>query len=106
MRRPSRAHRVKPGFAVEVRFRKSPDKLRQPVFVHVRDDKPPRNACCVPRGMSPGPSKCRRAGQRREAHSLHESRQVFWRGLPWAGLIDYYRAVAWLLPYLRDQPLK
>ena len=105
------AHWVKPGFAVEVRFREvTPDGLlRQPVFLRLRDDKPLED--CVRRSEGdalPAPVAVSSAASVDKHIHFTNLDKVFWPGDRYTkgDLIDYYRAVStWLLPYLTDRPL-
>ena len=105
--------------------------LRQPVFLRLRDDKPPEE-CLVPADRAREMEGVRRAGGRartaardadarrpgcRRSSPTRRSRRrcpsrtsskVFWpdEGYTKGDLIEYYRAISpWLLPYLKDRPL-
>lgn len=98
-----------PEWVVEVRFksRSRNARLRQPIFVTIREDKSPED-CWLPGEDKPLPeAPTRRAPQVAEVQVTNADK-VFWpdEGYTKGDLIAYYRAVAkWLLPYLADRPL-
>ncbi len=86
---------VDPTLVAEVKYKEltRDGRLRQPVFVRLREDKPP--------------DACGRATFGKPFALSHTSK-VFWpaEGYTKGDLIEYYRAIApWLLPYLKDRPL-
>ena len=102
---------VHPAVVCEVRYKEVTEDglLRQPVFVRLRDDKPPSD--CQVRGRGDGEMPAS-AGVIRAAGvgdlQLTNTDKVFWpaEGYTKGDLIEYYRAIAPLmLPYLRDRPL-
>jgi bifunctional non-homologous end joining protein LigD len=113
---------VRPERVATVRYSESTDagQLRQPVFVRLRDDKPPEE-CRLPAAQrprpgppaAPGPSAAPRPARSSataapRAPKLSNLGKVFWPedGYTKGDLIAYYRAISpWLLPYLRDRPL-
>ena len=103
------AHWIKPEWVVEVAFKQRSDKgrLRQPIFVALRQDKAPED-CWLPGEEKPLP-ELPRATQRGPASvQVTNPDKVFWpdTGYTKGDLIAYYRAVApFLLPYLKDRPL-
>lgn len=113
---PTRADRwVEPRLVAEVRYAEGTrdGRLRQPVFVRLREDKGVEEIDAMPggrhapRGAGPSPSRGEKEAPEREL-ALTNLDKVFWpgEGLTKGDLLAYYRAVApWLLPYLRDRPL-
>jgi bifunctional non-homologous end joining protein LigD len=125
---------VEPRHVAEVRYLAWTEEglLRQPVFVRLRDDRPP-DECALPGRRGSGgqavPPSATAAGaaasDRSEASGpglsalmaeppvekkvpFSNLTKVFWpaEGYTKGDLIDYYRAISpWLLPYLRDRPL-
>src|SRR5438034_496408 len=116
---PDKGHTwVEPSLVVEVRYKEWTNEglLRQPVFLHFRDDKKPTD--CVKAGngkretgneseatfpVSPAPFP----EERREVRFSNLDK-VFWPddGYTKGDLIEYYRAISpWLLPYLNDRPV-
>ncbi len=114
---------VEPEFAAEVRFLEPTDDglLRHPVFVRLREDKPPEE-CRLPaaeRDVDAADDRSfeedRAADDGGSADSvapplpaLSNPDKVFWpdEGYTKRDLYEYYRTVApWLLPYLADRPL-
>jgi len=105
---------VEPRLVAEVRYAEGTreGRLRQPVFLRLRDDKPlaeidappgPRReqAPADPPATSPKPQPARSV-------AFTNLDKVFWpgEGLTKGDLVAYYRAIApWLLPYLKDRPL-
>ncbi len=98
---------VEPRLVAEVRFteRTSAGQLRHPVFVRLRDDKPPAECTTdAPPPVSLAPPR------RAAAPALELTRldKPFWPedGFTKGDLIEYYRRVApVILPYLRDRPV-
>ncbi|MBI2970164.1 MAG: DNA ligase D [Gammaproteobacteria bacterium] len=100
---------IEPAFVVEVQFkRRTPDgRLRQPVFVALREDKAPED-CWLPGEEKPLPEAPVARKKAAPAVEITNPDKVFWpdEGYTKKDLLDYYRAVApYLLPYLRDRPL-
>jgi bifunctional non-homologous end joining protein LigD len=104
---------VEPRLVAEVRYAEgTPDgRLRQPVFVRLRDDKGLAEIDGLPGRRRAAPAPRPEADPKPEpARSLALTNldKVFWpeEGLTKGDLIAYYRAIApWLLPYLKDRPL-
>jgi len=106
---------VEPRVVCEVRYMEWTDDglLRQPVFLRLREDKPPeecRREKPVRHGVPPPPPPPEDVpavdGERKVAFS--NLGKVFWpdEGFTKGDLIDFYRAVSpWLLEYLRDRPV-
>ncbi|MEM9305248.1 MAG: DNA ligase D, partial [Pseudomonadota bacterium] len=101
---------VRPELVVEVRFKAWTENghLRQPVLLHVRDDREPTscrsgpwsNDAVDPVTVAPAPSPERVLVTNRD--------KVFWPecATTKGQLVDYYRAIApRMLPYLRDRPV-
>ncbi|MCH9681577.1 MAG: DNA ligase D [Deltaproteobacteria bacterium] len=128
---------VEPRLVCEVRFRARTEErlLRLPVFVRMRDDKPPHE-CEIPRlddvpaaELTPPPappttpepaptsSPPTITDEPADAYEvpppgpavvISNPTKVLWprAGYTKRDLIDFYRAISpWLLPYLRDRPL-
>jgi bifunctional non-homologous end joining protein LigD len=102
---------VEPELVVEVRFQKRSPKgrLRQPIFLRLRDDKSPED-CWLPGEEKPLPATRTGSGRATTAENVAVTNpdKVFWpdEGYTKGDLIDYYRAVArYMLPYLKDRPL-
>jgi len=102
---------VEPRLVCEVRYkeRTRDGMLRHPVFVRLRDDKPPAECELPPAAGAPEralPPRAPQPVERRVAFSNLD--KVFWPadGSTKGDLIAYYRAVAdRLLPLLRDRPI-
>ncbi|MEN8182366.1 MAG: DNA ligase D [Myxococcota bacterium] len=103
---------VEPRLVCEVRYAEltSDGSLRQPVFLHLRDDKTPEEC------LHPEPSEAEPVAVEASPDPEPEPRdvpftnldKVFWpeEGFSKGDLIDYHRRVApWILPYLADRPL-
>jgi bifunctional non-homologous end joining protein LigD len=113
---------VAPELVCEVRFQGWTDdgRMRQPIFLGLREDKPARairreRPAPLPLVAAARPQRCRgqnlapTPGPAREAPSVAVSNpdKLYWpdEGITKSALIDYYRAVApVILPYLRDRP--
>jgi bifunctional non-homologous end joining protein LigD len=112
---------VEPRLVAEVRYLAWTEEglLRQPVFVRLRDDKPPEE-CAVPKGRggaafeealpkglsAPDAAEAPRGTERTVPFT--NLAKVFWpdEGYTKGDLVEYYRAISpWLLPYLRDRLL-
>src|SRR5207245_3433650 len=93
-------------------------RLRQPVFLHFRDDKKPTD--CVKAGngkretgnddVSPATFPVRAVPFPEEPREVRFSNldKVFWPedGFTKGDLIEYYRSISsWLLPYLKERPV-
>ena len=110
------SHWVIPELVCEVRFREFTEQgfLRHPVFMRLRDDKPPKD-CLLASAEEEDPTEL--ALPRPSAKVVSSTRKevpftnldkVFWpeSGHTKGDLIEYYRSVSnWLLPYLQDRPL-
>ncbi|MFO7587796.1 MAG: DNA ligase D [Gemmatimonadota bacterium] len=118
---------VEPELVAEVRYLELTGErlLRHPVFIRLRDDKPPAQCAFPDRSGPEGPepdaddeddrSFEADAGAGDEAPAsasrlptLSNPEKVFWpaEGYTKRDLYEYYRTVApWLLPYLADRPL-
>ena len=111
---------VEPSLVVEVRYKEWTNEglLRQPVFLHFRDDKKPTD--CVKAGngkretgnddVSPATFPVSPVPFPEEPREVRFSNldKVFWPddGYTKGDLIEYYRAISpWLLPYLKDRPV-
>ena len=106
-------HWTRPDLVVEVRYKEVTEEglLRQPSFLRLRDDKPPRE--CVQQGVHPpdpeiepapveDPAEAPRVIPFTNLDKVLYPDSRFTKG----DVIEYYRAVAeWMLPYLRDRPL-
>ena len=100
---------IEPAFVVEVQFkeRSAGGRLRQPVFVGLRQDKQPED-CWLPGEEKPLPDLPAARKQAVPRVEITNPDKVFWpeEGYTKNDLVDYYRAAAsHLLPYLRDRPL-
>jgi bifunctional non-homologous end joining protein LigD len=113
-----REHRwVEPRLVVEVRYTELTEEglLRKPVFLRLRDDKPP-GECLLPEARAepapalpsaPASSSPKRPSPPAELRFSNLDK-VFWPedGYTKGDLVAYYRAVSpWLLPYLADRPV-
>jgi len=103
------AHWIEPELVVEVQFKqRSPNgRLRQPVFVGLRDDKAPED-CWLPGEAKPLPELPATPRTAARVVAITNAEKIFWpqHGYTKGDLIEYYRAVApALLPYLADRPL-
>jgi bifunctional non-homologous end joining protein LigD len=88
---------TEPRLVVEVRYTEiSRDgRLRQPVFLRVRDDK-----TLDDEAAADAPEE-----QPKQQFTVSNPNKAFFPGLSKADLVDYYRAVAaYALPYYRDRP--
>jgi bifunctional non-homologous end joining protein LigD len=121
---------VEPRLVAEVRYLTWTEEglLRQPVFVRLRDDKPPTECVTTASGLSSrgtsirpvprdppapavaDPSSPGTDGAPRDDRRVPFSNltKVFWptEGYTKGDLVEYYRAISpWLLPYLKDRLL-
>ena len=103
-------HWVRPEMVVEVKYKELTDQglARQPSFVRVRRDLPPRECSLATAGGGDhhDPEPVETVEERTVAFSNLD--KVFWpeEGYTKGDLIEYHRQVAeWLLPYLADRPL-
>ena len=102
-----RAHRwVDPVLVCEVEYREysADGNLRFPVFLRMRDDKPPRE--CVSAYHEPPPDALEQEPERELVITNRD--KVFFPEKQWTkgDLLDYYESAApWMLPYLADRPL-
>jgi bifunctional non-homologous end joining protein LigD len=101
---------VEPEFVCEVRYKEWTDEnlLRQPVFLHFRDDKPPTD--CLWRGGAGDLAAVGAVDIVPDARHVEFTNldKVFWpnEGYTKGDLIEYYRSVSsWILPYLHDRPV-
>jgi bifunctional non-homologous end joining protein LigD len=106
---------VEPRVVCEVRYMEWTDEglLRQPVFLRLRDDKPPEECQRekpihheVP--LPPAAPETAEAEDLERKVAFSNLGKVFWpdEGFTKGDLIDFYRAVSpWLLEYLRDRPV-
>lgn len=96
------------ALVVEVRYKEWTDdgNLRHPVFLRLRDDKPP--AECVKRVPVTSLDIHVDAREERRDVRLTNTDKVFWpdAGYTKGDLVAYYQAIGpWILPYLADRPL-
>ncbi|HKS04874.1 MAG TPA: DNA ligase D [Gemmatimonadaceae bacterium] len=119
---------VEPTYVCEVRFREwTPDGfLRHPTFLHMRNDKDPRDCdrqgWSDPATMETGevvevvasvgdaaePPEPAPAPPVEKSVTFSNLKKIYWPDEKYTkgDLIEYYRAVSrWILPYLRDRPL-
>ena len=111
---PRDARWLAPCAVVEVRFksRGANGRLRQPVFIALRDDKTPED-CRAPLDDEPpetalDPPEAPADARRRRTVKVTNRDKLFWSddGYTKGDLVDYYVAIApFLLPYLADRPL-
>jgi bifunctional non-homologous end joining protein LigD len=113
---------TEPRLVCEVEFTEWTEErlLRQPVFLHFRDDKKPEEcvgsgqagkrvsgeAPLMEQGENVTPSLARAPKPRSITFSNLD--KIFWpeNGRTKGDLIEYYRAIGpWLLPYLKDRPV-
>ncbi|MDH3715198.1 MAG: DNA ligase D [Gammaproteobacteria bacterium] len=100
---------IAPQLVCEIEFKeRTPEgMLRQPVFVRVRDDKPP--ADCLLHSDAPQDVALEQPLTRvSHEFQLTNLDKIFWPAEKYTkgDLINYYGDIAdWLLPYLRDRPL-
>jgi bifunctional non-homologous end joining protein LigD len=93
---------------VEVRYKEWTEEglLRQPVFLRLREDKPPEE--CVKRAPVTAVATVEPEAEAPREVRLTNLDKVFWpaSGQTKGDLVRYYEAIApWILPYLRDRPL-
>ncbi len=110
-----RHHWVEPERVCEVRYKETTRQglLRQPVFLRLRDDKPPAECRHPapphhPEAAPEVPGRPASEVTRERSVAFTNLDKVFWpeTELTKGDLVAYYRAIApWLLPYLRDRPL-
>ena len=103
-------HWVEPVHVAEVRFIEytQAEHLRHPVFVRLRDDKPPEE--CFRDDLPPEEEGQEPLGDANERPTVEATRpeKVFWpdEGYTKGDLDGYYQAVVpWLLPFLHDRPV-
>jgi bifunctional non-homologous end joining protein LigD len=101
---------VEPRLVAEVRYkeRTGDGLLRQPVFLRMREDKPPQE--CVRQDLAapepPPPPASLSSPEKTVPFSNLD--KVYWpeEGYTKGDMIAYYREISpWLLPYLKDRPL-
>ncbi len=102
-------HWIEPVLVCEVKFTEitADGVLRQPAFLRLREDKPPR-ACVRPaRAPLPEPAAADRPSPPRQLRFTNLDKPLWpQEGYTKADLIAYYREIAkWLLPYLKDRPV-
>ncbi len=93
--------------AIEFKERTPEGMLRQPVFLHLRNDKPPTD-CLLHTDAPAQVTDVEPLSRVTHEFQLTNLDKVFWpaEGYTKGDLIDYYTGIAeWLLPYLRDRPL-
>ena len=102
---------VEPRLVCSVRYKEfthGGSRLRQPVFLRLRDDKEP-DECELPRrGAGELPAAPTAIEPEERTVALTNLDKVFWPAERYTkgDLIAYYREVAdWLMPYLHDRPL-
>ena len=104
---PDREHRwLEPLLVCEVEYREySLDgNVRNPVFLRLRDDKPPQE--CIGAFAEPAPLPSEPEPVREVPITNRD--KVFFpeKNLTKGDLLDYYeKAAPWMLPYLKDRPL-
>ena len=105
-------HWVEPELVAEVRYLEWTEdgRLRQPVFVRLRDDKRPDECLATPEERPAGnqPARVDTPARRSPGPQLTNLDKVYWPadGTTKGDLIRYYRTVApFLLPYLGGRPL-
>jgi bifunctional non-homologous end joining protein LigD len=109
---------VRPELVCEVAFQEwtNDGRMRQPIFVGLREDKPARSVRREREAHAPvqprvAPSVARRTRRERRASNeptLTHLEKVYWPedGYTKGDLIDYYRELApVLLPHLKDRPM-
>lgn len=113
---------TEPRMVCEVEFTEWTEErlLRQPVFLHFRDDKKPEECLgrrdagqrSLPRATERGDSGAEEEAEQATAPPPHfefsNLDKVFWpdEGHTKGDLIEYYRAMSpWILPYLKDRPV-
>ena len=106
-------HWTRPELVVEVRYKEVTEEglLRQPSFLRLRDDKPPRE--CIQQGVHPPDPEIEPAPVEDPAETprvipFTNLDKVLYpdSGFTKGDVIEYYRSVAeWMLPFLRDRPL-
>jgi bifunctional non-homologous end joining protein LigD len=100
---------VEPRLVCSVRYKEfthGGSRLRQPVFLRLRDDKAPEECELRRRDLAEPVARVIEPAERTVA--LSNMNKVFWPAERYTkgDLIAYYREVAdWLMPYLHDRPL-
>ncbi len=101
----TKAHFTEPKLVAEVKFAEwtRDDLLRQPVFLGLREDKPPERASA--RNITTAKKTTVEIGGR-TLSLTNLDKPLFPDGITKGDLIAYYRAVApFIIPHLRDRPL-
>lgn len=107
---PGKHRWVVPALVAEVRYQEATEAghLRQPVFVRLRDDKPPSECGLSEAGRSlPEPVRVERSASERSVR-FSNMKKTLWPedGYAKQDLVDYYRSAApWILPHLADRPV-
>lgn len=100
-------HWVKPSLVCEVKFAEwtSEGRMRQPIFVGLRPDKPAKDV--VREEVKAMQAKTPKSDQYQAEVEITHRDKVFWpeMGYTKGDLLDYYKSVAqYILPYLEDRP--
>jgi len=106
---------TEPRMVCEVEFTEWTEErlLRQPVFLHFRDDKKPEECLRAAGQRGSGAEKEAESPASRPAappprFEFSNLEKLFWpeEGYTKGDLIEYYRAICpWILPYLKDRPV-
>ncbi len=107
---PGRHRWVAPALVAEVRYQEVTEAghLRQPIFLRLRDDKPPRECTVQEAGRAlPEPVRVERSESKKVVH-FSNLEKILWPedGYAKQDLVDYYRSAApWILPHLSSRPV-
>lgn len=109
---------VKPGLVCEVEFQEWTEdgRMRQPIFVGMREDKSPRDVKrenpmhvrTTERKKAGVPKKKPKSQPQGEEPNLTNLQKIYWPddGYTKGDLIEYYREVSsFILPHLKDRPM-